>query len=38
MEAAVTEAASERSKLGLADLLQKDTRRCTFLVGLDKKA
>jgi hypothetical protein len=37
MEAAVTEAASELSKLGLAALLQKDSTRCSFLVGPEKE-
>ena len=33
MEAAVSEAASELSKLGLAELLQNDPTRCKFLFG-----
>lgn len=33
MEAAVAEAASELSKLGLADLFRNDSTRCKFLVG-----
>lgn len=33
MEAALAEAASELSKLGLSDLLRNDSTRCKFLVG-----
>lgn len=37
MDEAVSVAASELAKLGLAELLLKDSSHCTFLVGPDKE-